>query len=628
MVITELIAKLGFETDFGPLNQFNDKIGETKEGLGEMGAAADAAVEQMKGALTKIRNLLIGFTVVSAGASAGILALIKSAANAGDDIGKTAPLLGLTTEEFQKYRYAAKLAGVENEGFTASTQFLLRTIGEAKEGNEQAIKSFARLGLSVADLREMSTAEVFRAMSGSLEKIPDQATRLAVSMDVLGRSGARLGAFLAKGTAEMDAIMGDVEAFGMFTEESAAQAEAFNDAWDRVKFFFAGMKNELAALTPLLTGILDEFREWLTLNREVIKSGITRFIQVLTGVITRAWNLTKRVVHAFETMIKALGGLENAFWLLGVAILAPLLMLIGPVIALGKATMFLLIPFIRLHTLIALVTFALSALMPIWAIFISAVSALAATKAIGWLVAMAGGYKALAAAVLLPTLAFLAQAAALAFVILLFEDLTTWILGGKSLIGEWLGAWLEVPSKLRKLWQDIKDIFRAGGEFIAAVFRGDFMEAYRLLNAGMQKVATSGIGKALTPGAGGRTGNGLTAATGPAPGARVAGFGGLVPGAYFAGGNGGGPTGQATGGPGMGNFVESFRMVAGPDGQPKLVPEKSSGKGGVTIQKMDLSLALPPGTPQQMAEETIRIVDERLRQQIDHSLQQDVPAGG
>jgi hypothetical protein len=621
MLIRELVTNLGFDVDFGPLQKFDDKIGETKEGLGEMGAAADEAVQQVKGALTNIRNLLLGFTVATAAGAAGLFALVKSAANAGDEINKTAPLLGFTTEEYQKYRYAAHLAGVENESFTASTQFMLRTIGDAKDGNEAAVKSFTRLGISVAQLRKMSTAEVFRTLSDRLAAIPDQATRISASVDVLGRSGARLGMFLSKGTAEVEALMGDVEAFGMFTSESAQKAEDFNDALSRVGFFFAGIKNELMGLFPVFTGILNDFREWLSSHREFIKIGLAKAIAFLTNVIQRAWNLTKRVVSSFQTLVRSLGGVSNAFRLMGIAIFSSLLLLLGPVVLLTKATLFMLVPFIRLHTIITLITFALSALMPIWALFTSAVMALAATKIVGWLIGLVGGYRALATAVLIPTLAFIAQAAALAAIILLFEDLTVWLMGGKSIIGEWLGEWGTIPKKLAKIWADIKAVFVDGGKFIAAVFRGDFKEAFRLLDEGMNH-AGGAIEGSLDLVSGGRAKN-----FSPSPIAygNYAGMGGAGALGYSMAGAPGGAGAGPSAGPGAGTFLNSYTMVRGKDGEPELRRNAPQVKQDI---KVDLKLQLAPGTSVQQAEETVKIVDERLRHHVNHSLQQNVAPGG
>lgn len=634
MLIRELVTHLGFDVDFAPLNKFDAKIQDTKEGLGQMESAADDAVESLKGALAKIRNTLIGFSLATAAGAAGLVAMVKSAANVGDEINKTAPLLGFSVEGFQKYRYAAKLAGVENENFAGSIQLLLRNIAEARNGNKETIKSFARAGINPASLAGLGTEEILRRLSDGLEKIPDQATKVSVSMDLLGRSGARMGMFLAKGTAEMDALMGDVEAFGMFSEESAQNAEDLNDSLERVLFFFSGIKNEIGqGLMPVFTKILNEFREWISQHREVIKAGLATAIEFITKAINKAWNATKAVVKGLETAIRLMGGYKNTLRLIGIAMLAVFLPLIGPIWFLIRSLGFLIIPFIRLHTLVGLITIALSALMPLWTLFLSVASALVATKIVGWLIQLAGGYGALAAAIIVPTLALIAQAAALAAVILLFEDLTIWMLGGKSVIGEWLGAWSEIPTKLRAIWQQIKDVFKEGGAFISAVLRGDWKEAARLfldLNkpiadaalatgealAGVAKKAVGVGSKPLAPA------RPWTAATGT-------GWGGMAGPYSFAGapGRAAGQGGPFSSGPGAGTFAKSYVLGDVLDRRGNF---RDQGGASVkqTIGKVEVNVNLPQGSPQDHAEATARAFQDLLNQEVDHSLQQSVPPGG
>ncbi len=625
MLIRELVTQLGFDIDLNPLDQLDDKVVETTSNITSLGTVTDETFEQIKGALKTARNILLGFTASAAAGGVALFALAKSAANAGDEISKTAPMLGFTAEEYQKYRYAAELAGVENESFTASTQMLLRNVGELKGGNIEVAKSFKKVGISVAEVKHLSTADLYRKMAVGLEKIPDQATRIQVSMDLLGRSGARLGTFLAKGTKNLDSMMSDVEAFGMFSKDSAEAANDFNDSLSRVMFFFSGIKNEIGAgLMPVFRGMMDDFREWLSLHRETIKVNIAKFVELFTMVLTKAWTQVKRVVHAFEVMIKIMGGLRNAFRLLGIFVFA----LFIPLIASGTAAIFvlrrMLLPIIRLHTLLGLIAVSIALVTGLFHVFLFAASAVAASKIIGFLIQLAGGYQALAAKILLPTALFLAQAAALAFLVLAFEDLTMWFEGGsKTLIGEWIGEWEEVPNKLRKVWDEIKAVFKAGGEFIAAVFRGDFKEAYRLLaKAGDKVISKDGAGLAVT---------GTQAATqGLQSYANTYGYhgdDGSLPGAQFAGAPSTSPRRGATGrGGALSNgFIDSFTLGPGLNGAPGKAAGHTQVKNNI---KVDVSLTLPPGTSAKHAEDTMKIVDERLRQQIEHSLNQTVPPGG
>jgi hypothetical protein len=621
VLIKELVTRLGFDVDFTALNKFDSKIGETEDGLKGLGSEADSSANKVKNALLTVRNAVLGIAAVTAAGATGLVAMVKSAANAGEEIERTAPMLGLSIEEFQKYRYAAKVAGVENENFAGTVQLLLRNVSEAQKGNAEIGKSFARLGISVESLRGQSTDQVLRRISDGLTKIPNQADRIALSMELMGRSGARMGAFLAKGTGEMDSLMADAEAFGMFTAESAKNADDMNDAWDRVAFFIAGIKNELIALAPIFTEILDDMRKWLSQHREAIKSGLTKAIWLIGRAIVFLWGVTKRIIKAFEFMIKILGGLQNAFRLLGLFLVSSLMVVLGPISLVVAAIGVLLVVFLKIKSAIGKFAFAIGVATPILTALAYALGIISTTKILAWITPLISGFKALSASVLVPALSFLALAAALVAVFLIFEDITTWIMGnGKSVIGEWLGPWSEVPDKLQKIWDKIKAVFVSGGKFIAAVFRGDFKEAYKILEDGAGKVKDAITDKSgLKPESAGDRYMRYTTLMG-APG--------LVGNSTFAGAEGGMTIREMSEKEksrfSTRKFTDQYALGAG----AKAVGQgASSAASGPRIGKVEMNIALAQGTSNEQAEEIAQIVDKRLSQHIDHSLQQSSGPG-
>lgn len=581
MLLTELITKLGFQIDLEPLQVLDEKVSEAKKELHELGETGDKAGNKIKAGMEFARNALIGLTVVAAAAAGAVFEIAKSAAEAGDEINKTAPLLGLTVEEFQKYRYAAKLAGVENESFAQSTILLLRNSSEAQKGNKQTAESFAKIGLSLQQLKGLSTAELYRKVSDGLEKIPSKADRIALSMDLMGRSGARMGQFLARGNEEIDKLTGDIDQFGVFTEDSAQGAEDFNDALERVGAMVAGIKNEIGqGLFPIFQKMADSFREWLVVNRDLIRSGLQTFIRGTISVLTTAWHIARNTAQAVSFLVKAFGGLQNILHLLTIAAATLLVLKMGAAIQATVATIGLLA---------------------------TGLAGLNATSAYAFLAKLSAGFAQLSATMLIPALETIAWAAGIAVLILAFEDLTAWVRGGSSLIGEWLGPWEAVPDRFRAIWQEIKDAFKGGGEFIAAVLRGDFKTAMTLLQEGVGRPMTSAAGSASNTGGS----------------AGVGGWGGMAPAyAYAMAGGSGGP--KATSGPGLANFKSRFTMVSGADGQPELRPASAAVSQS---NKVDIHVNVPKGTTQEQGEQIAQVVHEVLSKQVDHSLQQSVPPG-
>ena len=79
ITVRELITKLGFDVDDAKLKKFESSVNLAKK-----------AALALSGAV--------------AGAAVGLFAITKSAAAAGEEIKASAERLGLTIEEFQKFR--------------------------------------------------------------------------------------------------------------------------------------------------------------------------------------------------------------------------------------------------------------------------------------------------------------------------------------------------------------------------------------------------------------------------------------------------------------------------------------------------------------------------------------------
>lgn len=630
VTVRELVAKLGFDLDTTNLLKFDEHIEKAKSGLEELSGYSEEAEATVKKALDGVKKALIGLTVVSAGATAGLIAMVVSAAHVGDEIGNTAPMLGLTVEEFQRYRYAANLASVSNEEFVGSTQILVRNIGDAIRGNTNMAISFRQVGISMGDLKRLTTGEILRKMSDGLAHIPSQSRRVSLEMDLLGRSGARMGEFLSKGTKEMDRVMAEVEAFGLFDKASAEQANQVGNSFIRLGSIFSGIKNEIAVgLFPIVKKIVDGVRGWILAHKDLIHSGIHTFVTTLSAVLEKTWTVVRRVAKAIDLAVMAMGGWRNTIKLFGVFFLATMLTIFGPLIILGKIVGMVGLAFLRLHTVVAAVSVGMAALLPIGHLLFLTFSLLAAYKFVGWLIMLNGGYIKLAANILRVVWAtglliaeYLLTAAAIALVILAIEDIYVWLHGGKSIIGEWLGEWGKIPAKLKAIWKDIKQVFIDGGKFIEAVMTGDFKGAYKILDDAANHTAGALVG-GLDLITGGRTDAFANGA--PGGGGLLSPGYGIMPGnigSGLYGSNFGQPNGGAAAS--AAGFKRAFQPAGG------AAPVGGGGVAGPSVinhNKIDVAVTLPKDTPEGHAQKIADIVDSKIQEHVNHSLAHSVAPG-
>lgn len=457
MIVRELITRLGFDVDDAKLKSFERSVNLAK-------------------------NTALGLSAAVAGMAAGLFAVTKSAAAAGEEIAAGADLVGLTTEEFQKFRHAADLAEVSTEEFATGMRFLAKNIGSAVQGDKAMGKAFGSLGVRLKDAngKTRATGEVFRELSDRLAAIDDPAVRASVSMDIFGRSGAKMGRFLSGGTKQIDEASRVIEAFGFFTDESAKAGDAAGDSFLNVMTLIKGLKNELGMrLFPLMKGLSDRFVDWAIANKEVIKSKIDSFAKVVIKLMGLLLDVAMKLGRFLLNLARIFGGVENSLKL----------------VALALASLFAAKMILGIGALIgALKTFSLTALL------------------------------ASASALALP----LAIAAIIAMVALLAEDIYVFLQGGDSFIG-WFDQWLRKMAEVSGIasyfnavleviagfWDIVIGLFTGNGSQIKAGFEmmfGDLVQAAKdgvmalvnLIPAPIRK-AMGAVGDAIagSPAAGG-----------------------------------------------------------------------------------------------------------------------------
>lgn len=158
-----------------------------------------------------------GSTATVAGiAAAGVAAAGVAAISTGIDYAKqikdTADAVGLTTRQVQVYQAAAREAGVSTDQFRSGIGQLNSYLGKAKEGDEQAAKTFAALGISIKDAG--SAGDVLPTLIDRLSSIKDPAQRAAVETRLFGEEGRRLDSVLSSGNDKINELAAALEATG------------------------------------------------------------------------------------------------------------------------------------------------------------------------------------------------------------------------------------------------------------------------------------------------------------------------------------------------------------------------------------------------------------------------------
>jgi len=349
MVVQELITLLGFDIEDKKLEEFTKAVDETKNHLLAMGA-----------------------TVLATGAA--IFAMVKTSANTADEIKTIAMTAGVAVEELQRLGYAGKMAGAGIEEVGTGLKFLNKNVQEAiKDSGGDGAKAFRKMGIQLKDTsgKARSATDIFLDLSNSFQTI-DPGKRASTALTLLGKSGGGLVEMLSEGPDKLRSLMAEADAFGgIMSKDDIERLGEFNDSFDRTISLVGFLKNMIALeLAPEIIEVMESFREWLVVNKDIIKSNLIGFFKGLTTalkvvfsagfvvlrVFTSIWDglgIGKRAVTAFTI---ALGLLWSAVTLKGLHSLINVVRLLGTefLITWAKA----LGPYLLLVAAIALVLLA------------------------------------------------------------------------------------------------------------------------------------------------------------------------------------------------------------------------------------------------------------------------------
>lgn len=194
-----------------------------------------------------------GFAALSSGLAAGFgLAAFKSQVlDTAGALTDQADAVGMTAEAMQRLQEAFAPAGADAEKVTNGLLNLQQKMSDAIGGNERAIESFDKLGVSMTDLVENANnpEEVIFKLADGFAAAADRGEALSGVMDILGGKAAKKMAtgMAAGGDSLRKAFK---EAFAITNEE----ANALDRASDGLDKFGRDARKTAQAVTAGLMG--------------------------------------------------------------------------------------------------------------------------------------------------------------------------------------------------------------------------------------------------------------------------------------------------------------------------------------------------------------------------------------
>lgn len=330
-----------------------------ESGLGKVQAAVGALDERFSGVRGKLGQLAGGVTAVTA-AAGGAVFVMKSIADQVDAISDKAEGLGMDPQKYQRMGYAAQMAGSNIEELGDAFSFLQNNISQALSGDKNAQKAFARVGVSVRDLRALKPDEIFEKIADKFKAVGDGGVNASRKIEtvqaIFGRGGKKLKQVLDLGSDGLKSFYKEADELGVtLGGETLSAMGAFNDMWDKMRLtIFGAVSRGLAAMAPSIQAVMDRIINWTAANRELINSKFIEWadkaVVIVPKVATAAYEVAVAVVEVVSVVDKvaqAMGGWQSVIAVITGVMLGNLLVSLASLTGAlwGVAAAFIATPF-------------------------------------------------------------------------------------------------------------------------------------------------------------------------------------------------------------------------------------------------------------------------------------------
>lgn len=412
--VRELTALFNFKVDTSGIKKFDNAILAAKKNVNNLMGNIERGAQQ-------VRNF--GF-----GLSAFVTAPLVAAGVAAIRMTSSLEQSFIAFEVFLGSAEKAKELTTDLLKFALQTPFTILGVQETASqllavGIEQdkVIQTMEALGNAAR-----GNSGVFKRLVQNFGQVKTQARLTGLDMKQFLQASVPLTGILAKslGVAE-NAIRGMIRARLISFEDVE---KAFFDASKEGGKFAGLMKKQAKTLTGLFARVAEVIQLFgATLGDAIdeafnLRQNIPRLVRVVQFLTIRFKNLNKTVRRIIVIIISL------------VAALGPFLLVLGLV---GQAVVGVAASFV----------------------FLSAAAAIAGKSVLALITIFTIKFLLIAAAV----------AATVAVLFLFLDDLEAWVTGGESLLGEYLGSWVDFKDSFIQLWDNLLGFFKS----VKDIFNGN-----------------------------------------------------------------------------------------------------------------------------------------------------------
>ena len=237
------------------------KLEQSQKKIGKFTKKSGSKLKKLSGLF---KSLGKGITIGTGAAGIALAALTVKTMQTTDALGKTSDKLGVMPAKLQAMQRAAQLTGVSIDTTNMALQRMVRRVQEASLGTGEAKGAIAQLGLEAKELAELPVDEQFKRIADAMGDVSESGEKVRLAMKLFDSEGVALVNTLALGSAGLEKIESDMDAFGLsLTRLEISRVEQANDAFllarENVKSFAQSFVVELAPAVKLIS---DKFSDY------------------------------------------------------------------------------------------------------------------------------------------------------------------------------------------------------------------------------------------------------------------------------------------------------------------------------------------------------------------------------
>ena len=287
---------------------------ETTEASNKQSKAVKENNSSWKKSLAGLSKDYIRLTAAITGTTAAVAYFMNNSNKQIDANYKYSTAIGVNYESLQEWQYAAQLAGATSEQMTdAFRELSERTTDAALAGSGELAEAFEFLGLNAQDFMNMPIEERMLAVTDAMRGVSKEQQIFFSEKFFGGQTGDFMVNLVKQSREELASTFAEARAGGGIRSIADAQnAAEYNDAMARLMNTVRGLVTILTVnLTPIMTDLMDQFREWIGANRELVAQNIMSFVQGLSIAIQRLWIGFNNLYKGVSWLVDKLGGFAD-----------------------------------------------------------------------------------------------------------------------------------------------------------------------------------------------------------------------------------------------------------------------------------------------------------------------------